>query len=41
MMYLSFTTVAQTGNEMDFFFYYLKIKSEGEFPISSGTFFQS
>ena len=31
-MYVSFTTVARTGNERDLF-YYLKIKSEGEFLI--------
>ena len=34
-MYVSFTAVVRTGNERDFFIDSLKIKSEGEFPISS------
>ena len=40
-MNVSFTTVARTGNERDFFIDSLKIKSEAQFLISSGTFFQS
>ena len=42
VMSKSFTTVVQAGNQIrDFFIDSVKIKSEGEFPISTGTFFQS
>ena len=40
-MYVSSTTVARTENERDRFIDSLKIKSEGEFLISSGTISQS
>ena len=40
-MYVSFTTVVRTENERDVFTDSLKIKSEAQFLISSGTFFQS
>ena len=37
-MYVRFTTVAQTENQRDLFIDSLKITSEAEFHISSGTF---
>ena len=40
-MYVSFTLVAQTGHQRDFFIDSLKIKRETEFLISSGIVFQS
>ena len=40
-MYVSFTTMAPTGNQRDLSIDSLKIKGEAEFLIFSGTFFQS